>query len=132
MTYPEVLNAVKELLAPTAWVKYNAAQNDQGLPVTVSSPSAVTFCLAGGVDRILGPMEDRLLDWDRGPEGQIFGYLSSAIDLLDFAPRVLRDFEDEDTYFDPGVRVVRFNDNNYTTYEDVVAVIDKAIELASA
>lgn len=102
-----ILSGMRNLLADEkCWTKGAPARDAQGLPALSASNESVCWCLMGASNRArsdlgLGVLCDQL-----------------AIDALDLA-----------LGGGPGV-VPSFNDHPDTTHADILAVIDRAIELA--
>lgn len=106
MTLRENLKAVRALIAK-GWATGSFARSDQWEPVIVESPNAVCFCIAGAVLRVSG-------------EEDIAGnpMVRSLSDTLGVC-------EGDQSRF-----LVAFNDAPGRSQDDVLALIDRAIEAA--
>lgn len=101
MTTRDILSRARELLEdPIRWTKGDWARRPDGTGVSFRDEHAVRFCLGGAVRLVAGRDDDPKLD---------------AIVLLDRLT---------------GGHLPRFNDAETTTHADMLALIDKAIEVA--
>ena len=92
------VRSVRGLLrSPKAWCKHSYAKNANGCDTPAQSKDAVTFCLAGALDRIYGSMYSRKKD--------------SAYDRL--CKYLKRHY---------GTGIVGFNDRSSTTHAKVLKV----------
>lgn len=106
----DILSATRNLLSdPKAWIKGAYANRDDawitGAPAW-ANPNAHCWCLSGAAQRSgakLLPKQD---------EPDAFGFIERAIG--------------------EGALIPEFNDDPSTTHADVLAVLDRAIELAKA
>lgn len=100
----EILRKAKALIdAPEKWTQRQYARNHAGDPICVLDDSATCFCVVGALAR---SAEVEPHEIEGGP---FFDLLRDAC----------------------GGGVISFNDREYTCHDDVMAIFDRAIELAS-
>lgn len=105
-TTKQILIDAKQLLIDKGWTQGSFAKDTNGMPVHHYRDTAVCFCLAGAVRRA---------------NDGVSGNFTEVADILaDLIPDV---YEGE---------VACFNDDESTTKDDVLAVLDKAIEVAQS
>ena len=104
----EHLNAMRNLLvAPERWTKSLSARNASGDIERPTSPSAACWCIVGASIRAHNDLRNS------------HAVADDALDRLDRASPA-----------PPGRGIVWFNDLDGTTHADILAVLDRAIELA--
>jgi hypothetical protein len=104
----DVLIATKALLhSPAQWTQEAFARNKNGEVISANSPDATCWCLLGAMDKVLRD--------------------NNARPAVAEAERIVRNVIRERTgnYWIDG-----FNDSEFTTHADVLALLDKAIERA--
>ena len=109
-----ILKDTRKLLSKGRWIKGESAKNQLGEVVTAASPEACQWCLHGAIIR-------STVDND-----------AMAIHRSGFSEAV-QDVENAITEI-TGLKLMipNFNDAERTTWQDVVAVLDKAIERRTA
>jgi hypothetical protein len=108
----EILKSVKEevLNSPERWTQGASARQDDGGVVSYESGEAVCWCLTGAVALVARKMP--LCETGESEFSRTMAVLAIAID-----PTLTR-----------YVSIPSWNDAYTTKYEDVIAVIDRAIE----
>jgi hypothetical protein len=102
----EILTAAQELIRnPAHWAKGDFAFDDNGGAVDPTSSEAICFCALGAI-------------------GHVLGHVPDDHDTFDLLGRALNDHR-------VGA-VPEFNDQPVTTHAEVMAMFDKARELARA
>jgi hypothetical protein len=96
------LEAVKTLLdSPDKWTKGEFARDNEGRVITLHSSDACAFCLSGAAMRVT--LNGHLIGHERYTD--VREALQTAI----------------------GTPIITFNDGFFTTYEEIIEAIDKAI-----
>lgn len=101
----EILHRIRGLISdPNHWTKGVFATDQHGAAVPASDPTATCFCVAGAAMRVRSQIDEA--------------------DLIHFreAKSIMR--------ITAGGWLPIFNDDPLTTHQDVMSVIDKAIEMA--
>ena len=108
-------STVLELLSvESRWTKGAYAKNNNSAPVPIYDTSAVCYCLLGAINRIYG--DSQLYLWAlSGEEEKAINQLSNAIGNFPNNPDSSK-----------SSHITKFNDNDGTTHEDVIRVLEKA------
>lgn len=109
----EYLQAARDKLSRSGWLKHMLARNSRGWAVEPESPEATSFCARGVIVNVIGG-DDISLNYVEAPLDEVCRtnnpYLSSV----------------------PGWEIVGFNNHPDTTKADMLAAFDKAIVNARA
>lgn len=104
----ETLRSMRKLLAtPESWNQKSSARDSEGKPVAPELPEAVCWCLSGALARVTyhEPIRDK------------------------YGCRLYREVHD---FFDQklNMNMIIFNDDPITTHDDILSLLDYAIEKA--
>ena len=117
MTCPTTLTILEDVRAllvdDTCWTKAEYARDDEGVSTYLTSDNARCWCLTGAVARVAL----RLLPDDHELSDYAIGLARLALDRAVDA-----------SGWGEGCGAIYFNDHHTTTYEDVMGVLDAAIE----
>lgn len=117
MKNSEILTQARKLIENEEnWTHYNLARDPSSKPVDPTSPDAVCFCSVGAVAKVTNTPYK--------PENDQRVYNCGPVRLLSKAVGILTDFDWETIWI--------YNDNATSSHESILAVFDKAIELAKA
>ena len=108
----EVLTAAKSLIAKRGgWTKDEAARTRAGTPTQIQDPKACSFCTMGAIARASGAQ-----------------YMNEI--KLEISQLLVKAAGIERASHPPGAIMI-WNDKTTTKKQDVLALFDRAIELAS-
>ncbi len=111
-TIADILVGMHDLLAnPAAWSRRAGARRHDGMPCDVCSPAAVSWCLTGAMERILGSIAD--------PALRFVLTTATEMHLLATARHELPELDD----------LAQFSDDRTTTHDDILRLLDEAIIL---
>lgn len=124
-------DARDRIVSPNSWIKWHLAENLESAIVDPTDPTAVCWCAMGTLARSYNNnfKINKVLTVVDPTMGE------SPIDVLNIAVNLFVNNNNESNYIQFNgampLNLTSFNDASVTTHADILAVFDKAIEIAT-